>query len=114
MQVNEGKPRFMGKSEVSLSPYGSYMQGFGSRAMGTANTIANDHVNMDTTGGQSGKDGNNGKPPAAPSYRNAVINEDCTAKIYEFCYEHLHISGPTDKIRIERAHRMGPFTPGNV
>ena len=108
---------FMGIPEVSLTPHGNIATGYGTNVMGSGITHNNDkaHGQMDTTpGSQMGSIGNGGQAGETLSYKDALTTEACTNKIYRFCFEQLHIMDPVDKIRIDRAHRMGAFTPGKT
>jgi hypothetical protein len=49
------------------------------------------------------------------SYSNvASQNEDCKAKVFDFCYKILGIKNPDKLIKINRAHRIGIFIPGKI
>ena len=53
-------------------------------------------------------------PAAGILAQAAATTEDCQAKIFEFCQDVLGIQNPRDRIRIDRAHRMGAPNAGRT
>ena len=112
---------FLGIPETSnpIHTFSGLAQGSANIANGStvaASADNNEGERMETMGPNNQPDisGNVEQPRSPRSYAQAVASEDCVGKVLDFCEHILHISNPSERILIDRAHRMGAFNPNKT
>ena len=64
---------------------------------------------MDSSQSQDGQGKSQSDPWHPKSYSQVAAGEDCNEKVWEFCRSVLNIHNASNRVFIDRAHRLGPF-----
>lgn len=106
---------FLGIPETSnpMHAFSGLAQGGANVASGSQDTASAGNIegeHMETTG-PNNQPGGSEQPRSPRSYVQTLASENSVGKVIVFCEHVLHISNPRERILIDRAHRMGPFSP---